>query len=152
MLHMSTQWIFGVWVGVHGLEGSVPIRYPVTLKKPFTHSALVSSALFPSTLPLHVSFPLLPLSSLESKVEPSSVELENSESLFLKTSDSDPAPRLPASHFFFSSSFFLSVYTLSLCLPLSAPISPLLLPSLPSSLLCQCRKVEGEGGEPKSPV
>lgn len=95
---MPTQWIFGVWVGGHGLQGSVPIRYPVTLGRcqtgPSTHMLLLF--LLPSFSPLclHTSvFSLLPLSSLEPKVEPSSVEVENSESLFLKTSDSDPAPQ-----------------------------------------------------------
>lgn len=95
-----------------------------------THSALVSSALFSPTLLLHLSFHLLPLSSLESKVKPSSVEVENSK--ILKTSDRDPVPCLP-SLTSFSLPFFLSVYIPSLCVPLylSFPVS--LKPSLPLS-------------------
>lgn len=117
-------------VSVHGLLGSVPIRYPVKKMSKGavnTHFALVSSG-----------FPFLPLSSLESKVEPSSVELENSESLFLKTSDSDPAlcPTLPP-FICFSLPHSFSLF----CLYLSFPLSPFVSP-FPCSFF-QCRKVEG---------
>lgn len=86
---------------------------------------------FNTSLPL----PLLPPGSVESKVEPSLLELENSESLFSKTSDSDLAPCLHSS--LLSSSFFLCVSMLFSSLPLClCPHPP------PPSLCCLCWKVE----------
>lgn len=131
------QGIFGVWVGGHGLKESVSIRYPVTLKEMSNSRRYTSCSCFFCPFFLHFTstplffFSLLPLSSLESKVKPSSVELENSESLFLKQVTATRHLTCPPLFFFFSSSFFLSVYILCLCLPLSVPILPLRLSSPP---------------------
>lgn len=96
---------------------------------------------FASTPPFFSSL----LAAWSPKVEQSSLGPENSESLFLKTSDSDPAPRQdlpPPLLASFSLPHSFSVFTfclfVSLCLYLSFPFS--FCPS-PRSLSCQRRKV-----------
>ena len=70
----------GVWVGGHGLEGSV-LSGTLSLSEDVEQAQRLLHMLLLFLLP---TSPHLPLSSLESKVKPCCVELENSESLFLK--------------------------------------------------------------------
>lgn len=134
---MSTGniWCLGWWTWTQGISFyQVPCHSKRNVKQPSIHFLFLFLLPFFPPLYFYTSFfffSLLPLSSLESKVKPSSVELENSESLFLKQVTATRHLTCPPLFFFFSSSFFLSVYILCLCLPLSVPILPLRLSSPP---------------------
>lgn len=93
--HTVDIWCLGWWTWTRGISSyQVPCHSRrMSNRAVYTYTALVPSAFFSSTLPSHLFFSLLSLSSLEPKVEPRLVEVENSESLFLRTSDSDPAPQ-----------------------------------------------------------
>ena len=125
-----------VWVGGHGLEGSV-LSGTLSLSEDVEQARRLLHMLLLFLLP---TSPLLPRGSLESKVKPSSVELENSESLFLKYKWQWPGiSHAPPALLFRFLILPLFVFCLSVS-RLSVPI--ILLASLPPSPLCWCLKVE----------
>lgn len=145
---MSTGniWCLGWWTWTQGISFyQVPCHSKRNVKQPSIHFLFLFLLPFFPPLYFYTSFfffSLLPLSSLESKVKPSSVELENSESLFLKQVTATRHLTCPPLFFFslpHSFSLFIFCVFVSLCLYLSFPFA---FHPLPSSLLCQCRKVE----------